>query len=119
MLVRELGPRFSLHGTNGSWIKYGIDPQEAALKAGQAPNSPNWGQEPATDWGMINTELNGLALRGTVETIAGKYPAYYCNLSQAIQVKSDIIVQANQARSVIRLIELAEQSAAEQRTMTI
>lgn len=118
MLVRELGPRFSLHGTNGSWIKYGIDPQEAALRAGQAPNSPNWGQESTTDWGMLNTELNGLVLRGTVETIDGKYPAYYRNVAQAIQGETELIVQASQARNVIRLIELAEQSAAEQRTIT-
>ena len=68
---------------------------------------------------MINTELNGLTLRGTVETIAGKYPAYYRNVAQAIQGEAELIVQANQARSVIRLIELAEQSAAEQRTIGI
>ena len=119
MLVRELGPRFTIHGTNGSWIKYGIDPQEAALKAGQTPNNPNWGQESAEAWGVLNTELNGLSLRGTIETIAGDYLAYYRNVAQAIQGKAEIIVQASQARSVIRLIELAEQSAAEQRTIAI
>ncbi|MFD3165124.1 oxidoreductase [Herpetosiphon sp. NSE202] len=119
MLVREPGPRFSLHGTHGSWLKAGTDPQEAALKAGQTPNSPNWGQEPAADWGMLNTEANGLALRGTIETLAGDYPAYYHNLAQAISGEDDLVVTAKQAREVIRLIELAEQSAAEQRTLTI
>ena len=119
MLVREPGPRFSLYGTHGSWLKAGIDPQEAALKAGQTPNSPNWGHEPATDWGMLNTEAKGLALRGTIETLAGNYPAYYRNLAQAIQGEAELIVQASQARTVIRLIELAKQSAAEQRTLAV
>src|SRR5262249_39685157 len=37
MLVREMGPRYMVHGTAGSFIKYGEDPQEAALRAGQLP----------------------------------------------------------------------------------
>lgn len=37
MLVRELGPRMVLHGTNGSFVKYGLDPQEDALKSGKKP----------------------------------------------------------------------------------
>ncbi|MBM7843942.1 oxidoreductase [Herpetosiphon giganteus] len=119
MLVRETGPRFSLHGTHGSWLKAGTDSQEAALKAGQTPNSPNWGHEPAADWGMLNTEANGLALRGTIETLAGNYPAYYRNLAQTISGEADLAVTAKQAREVIRLIELAEQSAAEQRTIAV
>ncbi|WP_110515499.1 oxidoreductase [Herpetosiphon llansteffanensis] len=119
MLVREPGPRFSVHGTHGSWLKAGIDPQEAALKAGQTPNSPNWGQEPAADWGLLNTEANGLALRGTIETLAGDYPAYYRNFAQAISGEAALAVSAKQARAVIRLIELAEQSAAEQRTLVM
>ena len=36
-LVREAGPRYILHGTEGSFIKYGIDPQEQALKDGKIP----------------------------------------------------------------------------------
>ncbi|XSG75065.1 oxidoreductase [Herpetosiphon llansteffanensis] len=119
MLVREPGPRFSVHGTHGSWLKAGSDPQEAALKAGQTPNSPNWGQEPAADWGLLNTEANGLALRGTIETLVGNYPAYYRNLAQALSGEAALAVSAKQARAVIRLIELAEQSAAEQRTIAV
>ncbi|MBF8295488.1 MAG: oxidoreductase [Bacteroidetes bacterium] len=28
--VKELGPRYILHGTNGSFVKVGLDPQEEA-----------------------------------------------------------------------------------------
>ncbi len=34
-LVREPGPRFTLHGTTGSYLKWGVDPQEAEMKAGK------------------------------------------------------------------------------------
>jgi scyllo-inositol 2-dehydrogenase (NADP+) len=50
-LVRETGPRFLLHGTQGSFIKSGLDPQEAALKAGLAPGSADWGVEESDTWG--------------------------------------------------------------------
>ena len=44
---RRRTPRFALHGTRGSWVKYGTDPQEAALKAGARPGGPGWGTTPA------------------------------------------------------------------------
>jgi predicted dehydrogenase len=37
MLVREMGPRYMIHGTKGSYIKSGEDPQEEMLKAGIKP----------------------------------------------------------------------------------
>ena len=34
---REPRPRFAVHGSGGSFVKYGLDPQEAQLKAGMDP----------------------------------------------------------------------------------
>ncbi|NTV83115.1 MAG: Gfo/Idh/MocA family oxidoreductase, partial [Bacteroidales bacterium] len=45
VFVKEQGPRYIIHGTKGSFIKYGIDPQEELLKEGLMPNSPEWGKE--------------------------------------------------------------------------
>src|SRR5258708_32828084 len=57
MLVREPDPIFRLHGTAGSFVKYGMDPQEAALKQGQSPaTQPDWGRESEDYWGVLNTE---------------------------------------------------------------
>ena len=39
MLVREMGPRYMVQGTLGSFIKYGDDPQEAKLKEGARPGA--------------------------------------------------------------------------------
>ncbi len=43
-LVAEPTPRFAVYGTRGSFIKYGLDPQEAWLKAGETPEV-GWGED--------------------------------------------------------------------------
>jgi len=48
-LVAELGPRWAVHGTQGSFTKFGLDTQEDALKAGRRPQMDalhDWGQDP-------------------------------------------------------------------------
>ena len=42
-LVVQPGPRFIVHGDGGSFLKYGMDGQEEALKQGQRPGDPQWG----------------------------------------------------------------------------
>lgn len=118
-LVREAGPRYILHGTEGSFQKYGIDPQEEALKAGQLPGGPAWGQESPTDWGKLNTQLNGLHFTGTLETLPGSYPAFYNNVYEAIREGRELQVKPEEAALGIRLIELARQSSAEKRTVLV
>lgn len=118
MLVREPGPVYVLLGEQGSFIKYGMDVQEAALKAGQRPNDvPDWGKEPEASWGHLNTEIQGQHLVGRVESEAGDYRGFYANVYQAITGQADLAVTAGQARDTIRIIELARQSSAEKRTI--
>lgn len=114
-LVREPGPRYILHGTEGSYIKMGNDPQEEALKAGRLPNEKDWGKEPYQNWGILNTTIEGTPFRGRVETLPGNYTAYYDNIYAVLQKKSELIVKPEQAMQVIRIIELAYQSAKEGR----
>ena len=43
------GARFALHGTHGSFVKWGLDPQESALKTGQRPDGVSrWDLPPET-----------------------------------------------------------------------
>jgi scyllo-inositol 2-dehydrogenase (NADP+) len=117
LLVREPGPRFALHGTEGSFVKYGVDPQEEALKRGLSPGEPDWGLEPKEQWGTLNTQIGGLHFHGKVETARGCYQAYYENVHQAITGQAELIVKPEEARNTIRMIELALQSNAEKRTV--
>ena len=118
MLVKETLPRFILLGTNGSFVKYGMDVQEEALKAGYSPlTKDNWGLEPQSSWGRINTEFNGMHLIGNIESEKGNYTAFYENVYHTIIGKESLIVTPLQARNTIRIIELAMQSQLEKRTI--
>lgn len=118
MLVKEQGPHIMLLGNQGTYIKYGMDVQEAALKKGLFPkDDENWGQEPEVLWGKINTEHNGLHLTGTVESEKGNYSDYYKNIYKAITAGEPLLVTPVQARNTIKIIETAIQSSAEKRTI--
>ena len=118
-LVREETPRYTLHGTNGSFLKYGIDPQEEMLKQGGNPSMPDWGKEPEEQWGILNTEINGIHIRGKVETVAGNYAAYYDNIYNVIRKRAEPEVLPEQALSVIYLIEAAMESSRSGQTVEL
>jgi predicted dehydrogenase len=110
-LVREQGPRYMLHGTEGSFIaSSGIDPQEQALKEKKIPGSPGWGTHDKEYWGKLNTTVNGLHVEGKVETIPGNYLGFYQNLYAVLREGKPLAVKPEQARDVIVLIEAAYES---------
>jgi len=118
MLVREPLPRFILLGTYGSFVKYGLDVQEEALKAGfTSETKSGWGMEPENIWGTVNTEINGQHFTGKIESEQGNYADFYSNIYNAISGTEELIVTALQARNNIRIIELAMQSQQERRTV--
>ena len=111
MLIKEQLPHFIILGNNGAFVKYGMDVQEEALLAGNAPNkTTNWGEEPENLWGTLNTEFNGIEFRGKVKSEAGNYVGFYENVYKAIIGEAELEVKPEQARNVIRVIELAMQS---------
>ena len=109
-LVREPGPRFILHGTEGSFLKWGMDPQEEELKAGAAPGAAGWGEGERGNWGKLNTSTGGLHVHGFIETIPGNYPAFYDGLAAAIRKGKSPPVDPLDSLQVIRLIEAAIRS---------
>lgn len=105
--------RFQLHGSKGSYQKWGLDPQEERLRAGIQPNHPDWGKETPAAYGDLY-----LGERQTTwPTETGNYHLYFDQLATAIRGDAELQVTAKQALDVIRLIELAEQSAEQQRTL--
>lgn len=115
-LVCEPSYRFLLHGTKGSYQKFGLDPQEEALKQGGIPGRPGWGEEVDAAWGHVS-QCNGAVDRAKYRTLAGDYTAYYTNVARAIGGQEELAVKPEEARNVIRLIELAEVSAREGRVV--
>ena len=111
MFVKELGPRYIIHGTKGSFVKYGIDPQEAALKTGLMPVGENWGKEDPEFFGLLNTEINDMPFFGKIETEVGNYHGFYDNVYDVIMNNASQEVKPQEAKNVIRIIELAFESA--------
>jgi len=109
-LVREPGPRFTLHGTHGSYIKWNLDPQEEKLKNGVMPFKAGWGKEPKSDWGILHTEMDGNPVREKFKTIPGNYSIFYDNLFNAIRNGEPLLVKPEEARNVIQIIEAAYKS---------
>lgn len=118
-LVREQGPRYILHGTNGSFIKYGLDPQEQALKEGKQPGNTSWGYEPREYWGKINTIVGKVHIEGLVETESGNYLAFYDNIQEVIRDGKDLQVRPEESRNVIRLIESCMESNRDRRAVKV
>ncbi|MHB8007222.1 oxidoreductase [Clostridium botulinum] len=114
MLVREKGSHFMVLGTKGSFIKYGMDIQEENLKNGLIPKDfKDWGKEPETLWGKINTEVNELHMDGKIESELGDYRSFYKNVYLSILGEEELEVKPIQARNTIRIIELAQKSSEE------
>jgi scyllo-inositol 2-dehydrogenase (NADP+) len=106
-LVREPGPRYLLHGTLGTFVKYGIDPQEELLKSGAIPVGEDWGREDEQYWGILNSEIGGEPVRKKLETIPGNYHPFYDNLFYAIREGKEPAVKPEEALHVIGIIEAA------------
>lgn len=120
MLAKDPFPQFAVFGDQGSFVKYGRDMQEDALRAEPVPyTSPGWGTEPENFWGRLLTNFNGLEMNATVKSEPGDYGAFYRNLHQVLTANAELLVLPQQARAVIYLIELAEQSNQEKRTLPV
>lgn len=111
MLVKEHDLRYVLHGSNGSFIKYGIDPQESLLRKGKLPNGNGWGREDPNNYGLITLDDENEDFDGVLETVPGNYSGFYENVYDVLVKSSEKAVKPREARSVIRLIELALESS--------
>ncbi len=118
-LVREQGPRYILHGTGGSFLKSGIDPQEERLTLGHLPDETDWGMDTEENWGILNTTVNGLHFRGKVETLPGTYPEYYTNIYNALVKGQELIVKPEESLNVIKIIQAAFESSKSKNTIDL
>ncbi len=117
MLVREPGPRYMIQGTKGSFIKYGEDPQEARLRAGELPVGEDWGKESEDIFGLLHTEIDGKIIKKRYPSLKGSYTDYYLDLYESIINGKPVKQTAEHGYNTIRIIELAIQSSAEKRTI--
>jgi len=110
VFVKEPGPRFAVHGTLGSFVKYGLDPQEAALRKGKLPGSKDWGKEAKKWWGLLNTEFKEKKIRGRYETLPGNYMAFLDNVHEVILKGGLPAIKPGEVITTLTILEKAIQS---------
>jgi predicted dehydrogenase len=109
-LVAAETPRFAIHGALGSYTKFGMDPQEEALKRGEIPGTPGWGQDEQVGT-LITKKGDGFDKR-QVPNVAGNYLAYYEGIRDAISLGAPNPVTPDQALAVINVLETGVASSA-------
>ena len=116
MLVKDPGPHLVLNGDKGSFVKWGMDVQEAALKAGFNPSTlKEWGVEPQELWGKLTANYEGVEICGTVKSETGIYQQYFIDVYDCIKNEGSLKVKAEEARNTIKIIEHAFESNKEMR----
>ncbi|MFI8435869.1 Gfo/Idh/MocA family oxidoreductase [Streptomyces sp. NPDC079020] len=117
----QLGPRFRVLGSTAGYVKYGLDPQEAALRAGLRPVAGEpWGEEPEELWGRLGSGESPLTGGGDpVRTLPGDYPAYYAAVAAAVRGTGPNPVTALQAAAALDVLEAARRSAREGVSVTL
>lgn len=110
-VARILGPRMRVLGLRGSYEKWGLDPQEDALRTGMRPGDPDWGREARERWGHLSTDIVGLHFDGPVETLPGSYERYYALLRDALVSGGEPPVDPASVVEPLRVIQAAQQSA--------
>ena len=115
-LAAHAAPRYLMHGTRGSYVKFGVDSQEDALRAGQQPGGDDWGID------ALPGELTLLAAGSWMQTRTlpnrrGNYADYYAAVRDAILGKGPNPVPPDQAVALMELLDLGTRSAREGRAL--
>jgi predicted dehydrogenase len=109
--------RYLVRGAQAAFVKNGIDPQEAALKRGEVPLDDTWGREPTDKWGVLYTPTADTVATSPIATTPGDYRLFYANLRDAILRKAPIEVTPEQILNVMKVLELAQESNRNRRTV--
>jgi scyllo-inositol 2-dehydrogenase (NADP+) len=112
------GPHFLIHGTKGTFTKYGMDPQEERLRGDNFPQGTewgaDWGEEPEAQWGTLSL-VDGQTKK--VKSDRGDYRDFYANVRDAIEKGAPLENTPIQALRTMRAVLLSHKSSRERRTV--
>lgn len=108
-LARTGDFRYCVHGSVGSFLKSGIDPQEDQLRGGLQPLDPEFGVEPTSQWGQLVSASDGTCER--VATEPGRWLEFYRQLRACLEHGTAPPVMAADARRTVEIIEVARRSS--------
>ncbi|MFE4897446.1 oxidoreductase [Peribacillus butanolivorans] len=105
------GPRFQVHGSKGTFIKYGLDGQEVALSEGKKPIDNSWGADNPQFYGQLVTIDGEKEKHETIQTLHGSYLTYYKEIAESIFEGKKAPVTSEEGLSVIKIIDAALESS--------
>jgi predicted dehydrogenase len=108
IVAAQIGPRYRVYGDRGAYVKFGVDPQEDMLKAGQRPGDAGFGEDPPEHWGTLG---DGESI-SSVPTKPGSYQQFYAAMRDALRDGAPPPVDAADAVTGLTIIEAAHRSAA-------
>jgi predicted dehydrogenase len=114
VVVAAPNPRFRLLGSRAAYVKWGVDVQEAKLRQGHRPGSPEF-IDPKDEPGQIGV---GDEVR-PLPTIPGDYRRFYVGVTDAMRGAAPPPVDPIDAVAGLTVIEAAQRSAAMARVVTI
>jgi scyllo-inositol 2-dehydrogenase (NADP+) len=117
MIAMASDLRFLVRGEEAAFVKYGIDPQEEALKRGETPLDDTWGREAREKWGTLYFSTDKAFATEIISTLPGDYRLFYANLRDAILGKASLDITNEQMLDVMQALELARESNNKQCTV--
>ena len=117
MVAAAESARYIIHGTRGSYVKFGLDPQEGRLKNGERLPQEDWGYDMRD--GVVTKVEGETLVEETLLTSPGNYPAYYAAVRDALNGTGENPVPASQAIQIMELIELGIESAKHRATLCL
>jgi predicted dehydrogenase len=114
-LVSGGGPRSVLHGTRGSWAKFGADTQERQLMSGMLPVDPGFGHDPNPS--IVYDGATGTQTE--VPSPAGNQREYYVGIRDAILGKGPVPVPVKYAVAGMAILETSYESGAQGRVLPL
>jgi scyllo-inositol 2-dehydrogenase (NADP+) len=105
LIVRENTPRYVLRGTKGTFVKYGIDPQEDHLKAGMLPGEVGFGEETDDCRGTFYTEKDGVAVQEKCPTLRGDWGILFQNMADVMAGRAQPLVPLADVQEQVRIME--------------
>jgi scyllo-inositol 2-dehydrogenase (NADP+) len=110
-------PHFRVLGTKGSYVKQGLDPQEALLRSGKPVGGDDWGMEKEEEWGTLaQFDVTNTSQR-KIPTLRGDYRKFYENVRDVLLGKAKPLVTLEEALHVMYALELAVESSAQRKAL--
>jgi predicted dehydrogenase len=105
-LVMSEYPKFIVHGTRGSFIKYGVDQQESFLKADIMPDADGFGRDHRL--GLLEyIDENGTQHKEAVVNEQGDYGQVYDSVYESIVNAKPAFISEFEAITNLEILERA------------